>query len=267
MRLTLGSSAFPPPPHLPFSRPSHLGVHFSPPVSGVHPGAETMRGLLLPRAHSAPVSGPSAVVPTEKESGPFSASRSSATSSSQKRTSLPPSRAKSNGSANCAGPSAIGASRWAGTTLSKSQRWTVLTHRRSEPSATPRLRMIWMMGSSVGLPLALYRAKDASSDAARHVNGCQPPHPSSNVGSSASSGLSPMSAWVAPGMKKLNSSTIRLHPLRRLAAVSATSSSGSSRAWKSSARTYSGSLVRMGGGSSVTESTASQSRSVLDGLW
>jgi len=24
-----------------------------------------------------------------------------------------------------------------------------------------RLRMIWMMGSSVGLPLALYRAKDA----------------------------------------------------------------------------------------------------------
>ena len=37
--------------------------------------------------------------------------------------------------------------------------------------------------------------------------------------------------WVAPGMKKLNSSTIRLHPLRRLAAVSATSSSGSSRAW------------------------------------
>ena len=40
----------------------------------------------------------------------------------------------------------------------------------------------------------LFVGENASSDAARHVNGCQPPHPSSNVGSSASSGLSPMSA-------------------------------------------------------------------------
>ena len=39
-----------------------------------------------------------------------------------------------------------------------------------------------------------------------------------------------------------------------------------SLAWKSSARVYSGSLVRIGGGSGVTASSASQSSNVFDGL-
>eukprot|EP00964_Phaeocystis_antarctica_P149766 scaffold116994_cov69-Phaeocystis_antarctica.AAC.7 len=41
---------------------------------------------------------------------------------------------------------------------------------------------------------------------------------------------------------------------------------GASRAWNSRARRYSGSLVRMGGGSSVTASMASQMSSVFDDL-
>ena len=60
---------------------------------------------------------------------------------------------------------------------------------------------------------------------------------------------------------------MRRHPLRRASGVSATSSSGASRAWKSSARVYSGSLVRIGGGSSVAAKTASHTSSVRDGRW
>jgi hypothetical protein len=59
-------------------------------------------------------------------------------------------------------------------------------------------------------------------------------------------GLGLASACTAPGMKKLKSSTIRRHPLRRASGESATTSVGASRAWKSKARRYSGSLVRMG---------------------
>ena len=39
-----------------------------------------------------------------------------------------------------------------------------------------------------GRPPALYRSKEAAS-VSRHVKGCHPPQPSSNLGSSASSGL------------------------------------------------------------------------------
>mmetsp|Transcript_49257 Transcript_49257/g.105202 ORF Transcript_49257/g.105202 Transcript_49257/m.105202 type:complete len:288 (-) Transcript_49257:304-1167(-) len=224
-----------------------------------------MRGAPRPRLQLAPVSGPREVLPTEKASGPSSACRSRATSSSQKRTSLPPRAAKSKGAPKSAGPMLIGASRCAGTTRSNSQLCTLATQAKSEPSATPRLRMIWMMGSNVGAPSLEYLAKLASSEA-RQVKGCQPPQPSSNLGSSARRGASPMSACVAPGMKKLKSSTIRLHPLRLASGESATTSRGLSRAWKSSARVYSGSAVRIGGGSSVTPRRESQMRSVFDGL-
>ena len=49
--------------------------------------------------------------------------------------------------------------------------------------------------------------------------------------------------------------------------VSGTTSRGASRAWKRSARTYSGSDSKIGGGASVVAKSASQTSKVLDALW
>lgn len=68
-------------------------------------------------------------------------------------------------------------------------------------------------------------------------------------------------------MKKLPKSAMRAQPLRRVAGESTTFSSGSSRAWYSRARTYSGSATRMGGGSAEVPISASHRSSVPLGLW
>ena len=60
---------------------------------------------------------------------------------------------------------------------------------------------------------------------------------------------------------------MRCHPLRRTSGESTTNSSGLSRAWKSKARMYSGSLVRIGGGSDEMEISVSHRSSVFVGLW
>ena len=150
--------------------------------------------------------------------------------------------------------------------MSKSQPQTRSTHFSKEPSSRPRFKMIWIMGSSASFPFFEYRSKDFTSSTSFHAKGCQPPQPYS-YRLRAFKGPSPTSACTAPGIKKLNSSTMRRQPFLLISGVSSTNSKASSRAWKSKARRYSGSSNKIGGGSCVTASTASHTHNVFDREW
>eukprot|EP00327_Prymnesium_parvum_P003124 CAMPEP_0182822258 /NCGR_PEP_ID=MMETSP0006_2-20121128/14117_1 /TAXON_ID=97485 /ORGANISM="Prymnesium parvum, Strain Texoma1" /LENGTH=124 /DNA_ID=CAMNT_0024949089 /DNA_START=645 /DNA_END=1019 /DNA_ORIENTATION=- len=124
-----------------------------------------------------------------------------------------------------------------------------------------------MIGATVGAPPAAKLSK-ATSTELRQVNGSTPAHPSSGIGDlgAALSHTSGSSAINEPGMKKLAKRTIRFQPLHLTSSVSSTFSSGSSRAWYRSARRYSGSQSKIGGGVLVTEMMESQTKRLRDDL-
>jgi len=116
------------------------------------------------RPQALPRSGPSWDGKRARSGGkPSSASRRKATSSSQLRSALSPRSRNAKASRNCEGESDRGASKWQGTTRTKSHLVTVSSQARA--ASASRLMMICMIGATDGLPPAEKASKATSVDA------------------------------------------------------------------------------------------------------
>mmetsp|Transcript_24444 Transcript_24444/g.76650 ORF Transcript_24444/g.76650 Transcript_24444/m.76650 type:complete len:203 (+) Transcript_24444:428-1036(+) len=159
---------------------------------------------------------------------------------------------------------ATGASRWQGTTLSKSH-WQI-SSTQSRTSSGLRLKMSSLRIGATWMRPPACRASKLFSQPFVHSKGYRSAQPNPFMGASLASAKAcgQVRTSRAPGWKKKPKSAMRCQPLRRTAAVSSTASAALSREWKRSAR---GSSSRICGGSRGTDTMASQTKSVFVGLW